>query len=90
MLKKILHILATEISPYPDGSISDDSEVAKQHKITEDGLLECCYVAQVDSVQTCLSHGTCTEEESIDVSKWEKCLSIVAIFINAAAVHYNR
>lgn len=39
MIDEILHVLPKEIAPDPDGSVGDDSNVAKQD------LLECSYVA---------------------------------------------
>lgn len=45
--KELLHMLPKEIPPHPDDSVGGDSDVANQHKNTEDRLLESRYVAQL-------------------------------------------
>lgn len=90
MFDKLVHILAKEMPPYPDGNVGDDGEVSKQNKNAEYGLLESSNVAQIDSVQTCVGHGTCTEEDGVYIAKSEKCFGIATVAIDAAAVHYDR
>lgn len=90
MLEKVLHIPSKEIAPSPNRSVGDDGDVAKHNQNTEDRLLKSSYFAQIYRVQTCVSHGTCTEEEGVDEAECENSLGIATIAIDAAAIHYAR
>ena len=76
--------------PYPDCNVGNDGDVSKQNQNAEYRLLESSNVAQIDSVQTCVGHGTCTEKDGVYVAESEKCFGIATIAIDTAAVHYDR
>lgn len=85
--EEILHILPKVIAPYPGDGIRHDRYVAKENEDTKGGLLKSSNVAQIDRIQTRVSHGTCTKEDGVDIAKPEESFGITTIAIDAAAVH---
>lgn len=90
MFEKLLRMLSEKIPPCPDGGIGGKGHVTNYHQNTKDGLLECRYIAQIYGVQTCCCHGTCTEEDGVDIAKPKVGFGIAAVAINAATVHDDR
>lgn len=87
MLEEFLYLLPKKMPPYPDRNVGDDCHVSNEDKEVKDGLLESRKVAQIDWIQTCVSQGTCTQEDGIDVAKLERRFGIAAVAIDAATVH---
>lgn len=83
-------MFSKEVAPHPKRGVGGNSHVADQKKNTKYGLLETRYVAQIDCIQTCICHGTCTKENCVDIAELELYLGITTVAIDAAAVHDNR